>query len=232
VRYDGAPYPRAAAALVGAQVWLDGVDPPMRGPVFESRNNITGSDDNMAMVVTPFNLRIQHDGTGAKLTAIDYFDPAHPGAQLWQIFDPTLYKRRLTACVSENDTEVAEATGVYDCYGYFRDRRRYLEKKIADDLARRVHADPHTRARLDADIEGYRSRIYQLELWGDRVSSKLQMKCAWRFDVNGAETATGDLGGTVDTTQPWKVNFWFGGWDGDLMIGFMRGTLAAPFTPA
>jgi hypothetical protein len=232
VRYDGAPYPPAAQALVGAKVWLDGVDPPMRGPVFDSRNNITGSDDNMAMVVNPFNLRIQHDASGARLTAIDYFDPANPGAQLWQIFDPTIYQRRLTACVSENDVEVAEAIGVYDCFGYFRDRRRYLEKRIADGLATRDRLDPYARAQLDAELETYRSRIYQLELWGDRVSSKLQLKCGWAFDANGPQTAIGPLGGAVDTSQPWHVKFWFGGWDGDLMIGFMRGTLSVPFTPA
>jgi len=200
--------------------------------VFESRNNITGSDDTMSMVVTPFNLRVQHDGTGARLTAIDYVDPANPSAQLWQIFDPTIYKRRLTYCSDTDDTEVAEATGVYDCYGYFRDRRRYLDKQIATATAARERADVVERARLDAEIQAYRSRIYQLELWGDRVSSKLQTKVVWQFDANGPQTATGDLGGTIDTSQPWAMRFWFGGWDGDLMIGYMRGTLGAPFVPA
>lgn len=228
VAFDGAPYAPAEAALVGAHVYLDGVDAPAKGPVFESRNNITGSDDTMAMVVTPFNLRIEHPTTGAKLTARDYLDPQNPKAQIWQIFDPSIYKRRLTACVNSGDTEVAEATGVYDCFGYMRDRRRYLDKLIADGLAARKAG---ATAPSDADLEGYRSRIYQIEMWGDRVSDKLQMKAGWQFDNNGEQTVAGALGGTVDTSQPWPMKFWFGGWDGDLMIGYMRGTLSAPFTP-
>jgi hypothetical protein len=230
-RFEGQPFAPATAALAGAKVYLDGSDPPMKGPIFDSRNNITGSDDTMSFVVAPYNLRIQNDATGVRLTASDYLVPSEPQKQLWQILDPTVYQRRLTVCFDTNDTEVAQATGVFDQYGYFRDRRRYLEKRIADLLVVRASAPPSAWPALDAEIQGYRTRVYQLEFWGDRVISKLQAKCAWRWDINGPQTVTGDLGGTVAVGQPWTTRFWFGGWDGDLLIGYMRGSLTLPFTP-
>lgn len=231
VRYEGQPFAPAEAALVGAKVYLDGADPPMKGPIFDSRNNIAGSDDTMSFVVAPYNLRIQNDATGVVITASDYLVPGDPNIQVWQIVDPSIYQRRLTVCFDTNDTEVAKATGVFDQYGYFRDRRRYLEKLIADTEALKAKLPPSEWPILDSQIQGYRTRIYQLEFWGDRVISKLQSKCAWNWDINGPQVVTGDLGGSVATGQPWTTKFWFGGWDGDLLIGYMRGSLTMPFAP-
>lgn len=208
-----------ASSLVGSLVHLDGRDEPLNGAVFESRNNTTGSDDTMAFVIDPFILRI--DGPAATITATDYLDPNDPSRPLWAISDPAQYGRRLTCCVSENDQEVAQAIGVFDAYGYFRDRRRFLEQQIAagGDLA---------------TIEGYRSRLFQLETWGDRIISKINLRCDWLFDINGPQTVTQrqPLGGQLVTNQPWRVSFWFGGWDGDLLVGYMRGLLRIPFVPS
>ena len=57
-------------------------------------------------------------------------------------------------------------------------------------------------------------------------------RCLWRWTIKGPKTFFGDIGGTVDTAQPWPIEFWMGGWDGDLLIGYMKGTLGLPFTPA
>ncbi|MBE7448333.1 MAG: hypothetical protein HS111_05450 [Kofleriaceae bacterium] len=231
VRYDGAPFAPAAQALAGATVELVGSDRPFAdGPVFESRNNIVGNDDAMAFVIAPFHLVIR--GPGATLTATDYLDPADPTRQTWQFTDPAAYARRISTCQVEGDAEVAEAVNVYDPYGYFRDRRRFLEREIARAEAALPGAEPATRARLEADIQGYRSRIFQLERWGDRVISKIQTRVDWRHDLNGPQTVTGALGGTADTGTPWRVAMWFGGWDGDLLIGYTRGRLTLPFLPA
>jgi hypothetical protein len=207
-----------ADALVGAPVDLLGRDDPLAGAIFESRNNTTGSDDTMSFVIDPFDLRIASDTT--TITAVDYIDPSDPDRQLWQIADPATYARRLTRCWTTGDQEVAEAIGVFDMYEYFRDRRRFLQRKIDST------GDPALR-------ETYASRLYQLEFWGDRVISKLQTRCDWEFAINGPQQVqtTAPLGGTIDTSQPWKTAFWFGGWDGDLLVGYMRGTLSMPFTP-
>jgi hypothetical protein len=120
---------------------------------------------------------------------------------------------------------------VYDAYGYFRDRRRYLEREIARAAAALPDADDATRARLEAEIAGYRTRIFQLERWGDRIISKIGTRVDWKHDINGPQVVTGSLGGTVDTSTPWQFGVWFGGWDGDLLIGYARGTLKVPFQP-
>ncbi|HWU86396.1 MAG TPA: hypothetical protein VN253_03950 [Kofleriaceae bacterium] len=229
-RFDGEPYRPAATALSGATVDLVGRDPPFAdGPVFESRNNIVGNDDAMAFVIVPFQLVIT--GPGATLTATDYLDPADPSKQTWQFTDPAAYARRISTCQISDDTEVSEAVNVFDAYGYFRDRRKYLEREIERAALAQRGADPETSARLEADIQGYRSRIFQLERWGDRIINKIQMRVDWAHDINGPQTVTGSLGGTVDTTTPWQFGVWFGGWDGDLLIGYARGTLKVPFQP-
>jgi len=94
-----------------------------------------------------------------------------------------------------------------------------------------VVAAPARRVQLEADIAGWCSRIYQIETWGDRVTSKLSTRVDWQLDFNGPQTVRGEVGGTMITETPWHTRFWFGGWDGDLLIGYVRGTLAAPFVP-
>lgn len=228
--FNGVSY-EGASNVIGAKVYLDGVDFPLPGPTFESRNSTVGSDDTFAFVVNPFNLRIEQESTGVKLTATDYVDPNNPALALWQVNDPAIYSRRLPNCATIGDTEVEEALNVFDAYGYFRDRRRYLDKLIRDTSAMRDNTTSKPeRDQLDAQIQSYKSRIYQLEFWGDRVINKIQTKVSWAYDINGPQQVEGDLGGKVDTTQPWKMSYWFGGWDGDLLLGYMRGTLGVPFT--
>jgi len=74
-------------------------------------------------------------------------------------------------------------------------------------------------------------RIFQLERWGARIISKIQTRVCWKHDVNGPQEVTGSLGGVVDTSTPWQFAVWFGGWDGDLLIGYARETLKVPFQP-
>lgn len=230
VMFNGVPYD-GARNVIGAKVYLDGADFPLPGPTFESRNSTDGSDDSFAFVVNPFNLRIEQDETGVKLTATDYLVPTDPNLAMWQITDPSVYGRRLPNCASTGDIEVSEAINVFDAYGYFRDRRRYLDKLIRDTSELRAAADSKAECdQIDAQIESYKSRIYQLEHWGDRVISKIQTKVGWEFSINGPQQVEGNLGGKVDTTQSWPVKYWFGGWDGDLLLGYTRGTLTVPFT--
>ncbi|HEV8582914.1 MAG TPA: hypothetical protein VGX68_27935, partial [Thermoanaerobaculia bacterium] len=60
VLFDGQQwFGPARNALLGARLYLEGTNPPFPGPTFDSRNNIVGSDDNMAFVVNPFELVIK-----------------------------------------------------------------------------------------------------------------------------------------------------------------------------
>lgn len=121
--------------LLGASVRLLGKDDVFAGPIFESRNNVVGSDDSLAFAIVPFHLGIDKtDGTGHPLLAVralDHLNPSDPQQAIWQIEDPTSYGRRLPSFFSANSAEVTEALGIFDFYGYFRDRRNYLGDLIA-----------------------------------------------------------------------------------------------------
>jgi hypothetical protein len=239
VAYDGKPWP--GHPLEGASVRLKGRDEPAAGPTFESRNNITGSDDNFAFVIDPFHLYIESRDRSLSIEAQDHIDPTHKDRPIWEVVDPAVYGRRLPIATEEPSNEVAAAINVFDLYGYFRDRRRYLKHQI--DLGEtalmqgipavgegEIGDEEKNRESIELRNQQYRSRLYQLEFWGDRIIQKIGTKVTWAFDINGRQHTSGDLLGTADTSQPWRVEFWFGGWDGDLLTGFFRGSLRIPFT--
>ena len=223
VTFDGRPW-KGSRNLLGAHVSLEGKRAPFRGPVFVSRNNVIGSDDTMQFVIDPFTLTLSKPGF--EIRATDYVDPSKTRRMLWQIDDPAVYARRMPVSFDAASLEVAQAISVFDGYAYFRGRRAFLQDEI-DGL----HAS-RKGAKAELAIEEAKSRLYQLEFWGDRMINKLGFRLEWEFDINGPQTVTGDLGGRAATEEPWHVRFWFGGWDGDLLIGYMRGELSIPFEPA
>ncbi len=237
VLFDGSSYAPGRAALKDAKLYLEGETPPFPGPIFDSRNNIVGSDDNMMFVVNPFQLAIR--GKGVEIHAVDHLNPARPEQPIWQIEDPSLYARRLPTNFTASSMEAMAAIRVFDGYSYYRDRRRFLEHRIAElegQLAAgagKKSLGAARRAALEGAIQGLRTRIFQLEFWGDRVITKLAFQLTYSFNVNGPQRVVGQerLGGEVDCGQPWPVTFWFGGWDGDLLLGYMRGSLSMPFSP-
>jgi len=222
---SAAPYPPGIGALGSLPVNLNGGDAPLQGTAFDSRNIITGNDDAMAFVVYPFNLSIGNPPapTSDWITTSEWLNPPYTYT------DPRQYGERLSTQTDDNGQimEVSEAIGVYDPYGYFLARRRYLQKLI-DDAA----GQPPSPA-LEARVQGYKSRIQQIDFWGDRMNGKLVTRCNWDFDLRGSNTLNAaGLKGKVLAGQPWHIGFWFGGWDGDLLIGYMRGRLEIPFQAA
>jgi hypothetical protein len=133
VRFDGEPWD-GSPNLMDAEVRLLGRGDIFGGPIFESRNNVVGSDDTLAFAINPFHLAIdKRDALGRSLLeirAIDHLNPGDPEQPIWQIEDPAIYGRRLPTAFEPNSTEVMEAIGVFDFYGYFRDRRRFLMEEI------------------------------------------------------------------------------------------------------
>ena len=231
VNFDGKPWSddpnkHQHHPLVGARVSLLGRDRPFQGAIFEGRNNITGSGDDFAFAIDPFILQFHNEETGVRVVAEDYFDPAKPELQLWEILEPPIYGRRLPTSVESVSIEVQEAINTYDFYGYFRARRQYLSQQIEAIAARE---SPSEADKIEA--EQFKSRLYQLEYWGDRIISKLGNRVEWSFDINGPKDVDGNLLGEVNREQFWPVKLWFGGWDGDLMIGYVRGSLNIPFKP-
>jgi hypothetical protein len=230
VLYDGATYAPGMKALLGAKVSLEGKNPPFDGPIFDSRNNIVGSDDQMSFVVNPFELVIR--GKGVTIRAVDHLNPADPSQKIWEIEDPSTYARRLPVAFTSSSNQVMSILRVFDQATYFNDRLRFLRQRVAALEARRKPRKENPE--LETEIQTLQSRIYQIEFWGSRVFTKMAFQLTYDFRVNGPqviEDRKNALKGTADTTHPWPLTFWFGGWDGDLLVGYMQGSLGIPFLP-
>jgi hypothetical protein len=232
VLFDGQPYfGPARDALVGARLFLEGTNPPFPGPTYDSRNNIVGSDDNMAFVVNPFQLALRQGPAGEEsllITAEDYLNPVKPEQKIWEIEDPETYARRLPVAFSSSSTPAQAAIRAFDGAGYFQDRVKYLRKRMAD-LEKQQVPDLETR------LAELHTRIWQIDFWASRIETKLAFQLTYSFNVNGPQKVidrAGALHGEIDCNQPWPVTFWFGSWDGDLLIGWMQGSLSVPFRPA
>lgn len=227
VTCDGEPYEPGIRVLRGASVSLEGKNPPFDGPIFDSRTN-TGSDETMMFVVNPFELAIR--GKGVKIRAVDHLNPADPEQKIWQIEDPSIYDRRLPTVFSSSSTEVKSVLGVFDQRTYYNDRLVYLrQRKVELEAQRKTAKDAQA---LETQIQELDSRIDEIDLWGDRFFSKMAFQLTYEFQVNGRQTIEDKknaLKGTADTTHPWPITFWFGGWDGDLLVGYMQGNLGIPF---
>lgn len=241
VSFNGAPASEAIQqALVGAQLDLLNADGYVNGPTFVSRNNTVGSDDTMAFVVEPFIMTMDKAESGFSMRAQDDLIPGKPDCYSVDVDQPSVYARRLPQFF-QGDATAHQAIGVYDEFGYFRDRRQWLNQRIAELEALIAHGTCVDKAAIETQIEGLRTRLFQIETWGDRVINKLGFRCQWDHLINGPQQFAlpdmdehGDsatLGGRVHLDQPWRVSYWFGSWDGDLLTGYMGGSLSLPFTP-
>lgn len=195
------------------------------GPMFEGRNDIVGSDDNVEFPIDPFIIDIRGSDAGAHIQRKDVLSNDIP---LWRL-PPDVYQDRLgLPPPSEPVLEVMEAIGVYDFFEFFNDRAKDIRVLLAD--ADREAAETGIDKR--ALEEMYKTRLYVIEFFGDRLRSRLGMQRIWKFHIEGSKGVIegieeGDR--KLDPNAPWPVTFWFGGYDGDLMIGYMRGTLSVPF---
>lgn len=228
VKFDGKPYPAGLKLFNHARLSLEGENPPFPGPIFESRNNIVGSDDTMMFIINPFDLAVYPRGEGALpkgkelLRVRDYLDPCDPAARVWEIEDPSTYVRRLPPHFEPNSPEALKAIHVRHPRAYFDERLEWLRAELAKQ------SDAHS-----TQAQELQSRIFQIELWGARVYGKLGFKLGYDFRPNGEQVVGAQLRklGTPDTDHPWRFTCWFGGWDGDLLVGYCNGTLAIPFEP-
>lgn len=222
-------------ALKGAPVRL------LERPTFEMRNQIV-SDGLMRIAppVAPFHINITAGGE-ANPVVLDRLDPLDlddPGKPIWQL-SPDRYERRIPVYNRPSD-EVQEAIGVPDVMAYFEDRRTWLQAKLWE-----------AEHRGDTLAAGnFRTRLYTIDNHGQPsapgeigfIQDRLALECLWEHTVRGAEaTVEGEerLGGSIPrqtgSNPPedyWRTRFWMGGWDGDLMRGYLKGWLEVPFVPA
>jgi hypothetical protein len=242
---DGRPHD--GSPLVGQPVRL------LDGPVYELRNQIVADGFNrIAPVIDPFEIQIGGEPGGPLLRRRDPLDPEHPEIPIWAL-RPEQYERRvptnfyevgsevLKRCFDEElggDFSESNVNAFYNAY--FERRQEYLELRITElEARRRDPAAPRPRCPYEVDIQAARSRIFAIDEHTaatpddppGRMENRLGIQTVWRHTVVGRGVAENVPGGTVSLDEPWQVRFWHGGWDGDLLVGYMAGWLRVPFTP-
>lgn len=211
--------PLAGHPLIGAPVDLrdDGQ--------FRQRN-LVYVDQPFQVFVDPLVLAVGKSGMLLERAAL--WDVTRPGLTVDDVFlEPELMATRANQ-IEIQSAEVAEATGLLD-YDAARRRRR-------DDLVALLEkeADPTRKAALEKRIGAIDNDQH---LIGQRLAATqfMGMKASWDLVLNGTPTVddgAGRLGGTVGTSQPWRLAMWFGGYDVDALTGYARGSLSVPFRRA
>jgi hypothetical protein len=231
VTHAGAPWAPGDALKDGKVRWLPAGD-PNEGPRFEMRNTITyhPSTRGIFIPIIPFHIRITDPGETIRISRDDPIDPQNPEREIWEIGDIEVYRRRCPARFVYCSTEVLDAIGLdaaadpgpqFDAY--FERRKQWLELSLSEGL----HGhDPVSHQALH-------TRLWALT-FTDAFEDRLGLQAEWDHDLVGSQIEVQgeeQLGGRVAGDAPWHVRFWFGGFDGDLMRGYIRGTLTLPFEP-
>lgn len=204
--------PQAAHPLIGAAIDL------LDRPVFEGRNGVVAEDALEPIV--PFHLEIRR-GADRLARATVPNDPSLPArfrefnASSFQI-DPGFIER---------------ATGVADLKSVWSARLAALEAELPD-------APVDARPGLEERIEFLRRNLGA----GGGAARFFAARLGWEYALRSEVQRTGAgpaglLDGFHPTSGPWRVNFWFGGWDADAQLFFVGGQLeidaegAPPATP-
>jgi hypothetical protein len=213
-----------APELVGAKIaFVDGM-------VAEHNGLLVRND---YFIINPFRVTLT-SGASVMLDRVDYLNPADPGMPENEATSQMLKRRQATTFTS-NSEEVAQATGLPNAASVTLIQNRLDRKRSLEEL---LLSTPETNAVKRAELE---SRIFELgivEQWWnltqgtrghrpiDRRAAQLALQLtSWNVDMNGAITAN-RLG--ADERYPWNISFWMGGWDGDAMCGYVRGTWTIP----
>lgn len=233
VEMNGESFEAGTAALQGGQVrWLPagdqlGPDGKAAGPRYELRNEITYHlRQGIIMPIVPFDIRISSPDDKIWVQRFDPLDLANPDKEVWQL-PMEAYSRRNPKNFFDNSSEVMEVMGFdpnsdpsSQYNDFFQKRKEWLELELSKAT------DPVVKS-------GLKNRLFALEFFTEnqRIESKLGLKAEWDFGLHGASDVNGleeALGISLDCSRPWKTRFWMGGFDGDVMRGYMRGALDIP----
>jgi hypothetical protein len=180
----------------------------VRRPVFEGRNGLVADDGYEP--IEPFVLRIETDDALA-LEREDLpstpWDPARP--------DPAALAHRFGLGLDGSAAaEIGKAVGIADPDSWKDERRKLLER------ARR-EAEPGP-ARLGLDL-----RLAMLQ-----PIALVRVRYRFLIGHHGGQCTVDDPQGSlappIDTAVPWPVDLWFGAWDGDGLVAYVKGELIIP----
>ncbi len=116
---------------------------------------------------------------------------------------------------------VGDATGEWNPLAAVQARLAALKRDLAKEQ------DPVARTALEGRIA---ELTFAVANPGDRRVLVRNFVERFGFSMVGDATATGIDG--VDTSAPWRIDFWLGGWDPDLLCLYMKGALNVPYVAA
>ena len=211
---------------------------PYKGPIFEGRNQITSDGDPDRFSVNPFLFTISTpDDAKTILSRFDPLDFEFPDKQLYQVFPNEKVDRRLPyqrfALSDEGLAQIGLTSD--DLNTLFENRMNWLKGKI-------VEAEASEKPAL---AEAYRSRLYAVNFFtqatgptvlANRLLSRIPLRQLYQHSIRGNSSmipvpmADQEFFGSyqIDTEKDWKILYYLGQYDGDLMAGWCSGTLEIP----
>jgi hypothetical protein len=217
-RRDGTDVPQ----LVGGQISFLGMQ------ILEHNGILVRND---FFIVDPLHVTLTVDGN-LLLDRFDDLNPDNPAMPPEQATAAQLQRRQPTT-FTHNSQEVANATGLPSPANVALIENRIQRRKSLEVLLGET-TDPVKRAALESRIE----QLEVLDRWWDlsvgtpttrpidRRAAQLALQLSgWNIDMNG-EVCANALG--ADQTLAWNLQFWFGGWDGDALCAYVKGTWTIP----
>jgi hypothetical protein len=213
---DGA---HTIAALQGARFEL------LDHPKLENRN-WTLTPPGCEPIV-PFHMRISSD-SGIVLEAEDILGLRKDGVPpppLWEIPATELARRGPPGMALEPAT-AASITGQWDSKRVAYERRAALEREL-EDLGE--GGAPGKLAVLRGRLQALDSSLNNP---ADRRIGMRGIIERWGFMFNQPGSVSGDKGALGGTLNPnaWSISFWMGGWDADLLVAYMYGSLTMTYS--
>ncbi|MBL9117281.1 MAG: hypothetical protein JNJ83_19900 [Verrucomicrobiaceae bacterium] len=237
VKVNGSPDSKLTSVLANAKVrfCVDGVKGwNFPGPIFEGRNQIVSDGDPDRFSVNPFVFQIKD--AADKTTFVQRFDPLdfdHPQNQMWQT-PGDVVARRLPVQRFPQSQVLLNSLGIEDPIDHFTMRSDWLAAKVAEAEA----------CGKTALAEAYKSRQFAVDFFtqatgptvlSNRLASRIPLRQLYIHEIRGTPQMapivvnSGAFAGyTIRTNEPWPVQYYIGAFDGDLMTGYITGTLTLP----
>jgi hypothetical protein len=199
----------------------DPIDPT--GPKFEERNYILTLPGDQP--IDPFFIQVMSKDGDIELARRQVLKRGDPKMPIWEIDRDTLKQFGSISFIMDSG-DVAEATGIIGEEGRIAYRLKRLGLLKAE---LEKEKEPDKIAALEKRV-----REFKHDDPKDRRTVALGACETRNFPLSGKNpTVRGEdrLGGIVEREQDWLIEFWFGGWDCDGLVCYVKGTLAVPFRP-